>query len=292
MLRPVWIVPALLFLRMTLHAAAVLSGRIPPSISPSYCDSLCTATARLLPGGSPRLCSDTTFIVFADSPAHAGLPEWGGGGQSGDSIVIVPSKLPPIGSLQRVLQHEYIHLLLNRVCMGRRLPRWFHEGCAMHFSGELGFESRAALAWRVLSNNLPPFAAIESVNSVSAQEAAVIYAVSHATVALMQEYYGNEFIAQLIGRVCGGYTFDQAVNQLLGISYQELLNALHGAMTKRYTIVWLLGDFFLVWLGILTLAFVAWIVVRVRRRSVSRQWDSLEDESDDEKSEQQPESDS
>lgn len=50
--------------------------------------------------------------------------------------------LRPLGELKedylKVLLHEYIHWYLEKVISNA--PLWFHEGMAMHFSGQMGFE--------------------------------------------------------------------------------------------------------------------------------------------------------
>lgn len=65
-----------------------------------------------------------------------------------------PAELKSIVTLQRILLHEYIHHFI--FCFWRDAPLWFHEGMAVYFSGDMGFDREFNFARNyVLGNSRP-----------------------------------------------------------------------------------------------------------------------------------------
>ena len=56
-------------------------------------------------------------------------------------------RLPAVGrGLRQVFLHEMVHALLFQTVTETWLPTWFHEGCAMRWSGEWRFSDTVSLA--------------------------------------------------------------------------------------------------------------------------------------------------
>ncbi|MCF7793671.1 MAG: hypothetical protein K9N09_08980 [Candidatus Cloacimonetes bacterium] len=74
-----------------------------------------------------------------------------------DSIYLRnPSELKSIITLQRILLHEYIHHFISKFY--KNAPLWFHEGMAVYFSGDMGFDREFNFAKNYVLGNSRPLA--------------------------------------------------------------------------------------------------------------------------------------
>ena len=129
--------------------------------------------------------SNITLVFYRSNSEMARegvLPEWGGGGALGANTIVMPIDKPfALGQeTQRTLLHEVVHVVLNRTYPRAGIPRWFHEGAAMTFSGEISLEEQASLSLAVFLGRLVPLDSIDRVNSFNQQRAQLAYAESHA----------------------------------------------------------------------------------------------------------------
>lgn len=180
--------------------------------------------------------SEADYIPFRPSPISAGFYQ---SGPDGDWIVF------PAGAGERVVLHEYTHLLLNRGVAG--LPQWMEEGLAEFFStAQVATSKSGARTVRIgrpidehMRNlrMLEPLTAKEllqvqkqSIHYADAVQASRFYATSWALVHMlylhpvyaqhMPEFVGAVDAAtvpvEIAFRDAFGVTLDRALEQMRG----------------------------------------------------------------------------
>ena len=140
--------------------------------------------------------------------------------------------------VQRLIAHEYIHLVLDEVGNGRPLPAWLNEGLAEYYEFELGLEGKRPNATRVslfesadraksasLDGTLIPLPPLESQATWNSQtdsgRIALQYAEAHMAVRFLTETFGTLTPVDIVRRIGQGSTLASAMNTTIGISYSE-----------------------------------------------------------------------
>ena len=103
--------------------------------------------------------------------------------------------------MQAVMAHEITHELLSQLAnpFGELLPRWAHEGIAQVLSGETYLDaSEENIVWRVSTNQLLPFSAIESDFPRDPVQLRVAYAQSFSFVAWLEQQIGRARLIELV----------------------------------------------------------------------------------------------
>ena len=138
----------------------------------------------------------------------------------------------------RVITHEYVHLVLNEVSGGARLPAWLNEGLADYIEFELALDAPAPKrARRALygatdlavaaagSGELFPLTSLESrFIWASRREKAQVdlqYAQSHMAVRYVVESFGAESINDIVRSVAVGADLGDAIQQVTGLTYVD-----------------------------------------------------------------------
>lgn len=193
-----------------------------------------------------------------------------------DQVVILPARISsyPYDSLDSVVLHEIVHLALNVKAGGRPLPRWFHEGVAVSVESGWGIGSQARL---LLAAARDPH--IDEVTMLFASDAApettTAYLLSAALIEDVRRRHGPAVPGAIASRVARGESFDAAFYAETGESVDE---AAAQAWRVYRGIRWvpILTNSTGAWGLILALAFVAFVVRKVRRKR--KRWEEDEDE--------------
>ena len=163
---------------VAVHCAALSKALEPPELRLEAPDELASVAARLRAQDPRRLDSAMRLlglkesgppiqIVLSDegSPAATATPAWIAGYAYGNLgvVVLFPERTPayPHSSLEEVLYHELTHVLAARAAGGRRLPRWFNEGVALHVGRSWSLEDRSRTTWALLTESDVSLARLE-----------------------------------------------------------------------------------------------------------------------------------
>ena len=139
--------------------------------------------------------------------------------------------------VQRVLTHEYVHLVLNEVGDGSPLPAWLNEGTAGYYEFELGLKGERPNAARVefynsvdtarsasLDGTLIPLPSLESQAAWNSQDdprrIALQYAEAHMAVRFLTETFGTIAPVDMVGRIGNGSTLESSIVAVTGLSYR------------------------------------------------------------------------
>jgi len=183
--------------------------------------------------------------------------------------------------INRTCVHELVHIVLARGYGRIHIPRWFHEGMAMTLSGELSSEEQVALSKAIFTNHLLSLDTIENLNRFDRAQADLGYAISHFTVQFLIEIYGLDALPELLHASEHTRSFDNALTETVGLNQKELQQLVNTRMIARFKYLFLTSDGYLAWVGIVLLAVVAFVTIKLRNRKKRRlmeEAESLEEE--------------
>lgn len=178
----------------------------------------------------------------------------------------------PTDSLETVLEHELVHILLGRAFSGRPVPRWLQEGVAQLMAGEYTAETTATLANGVLGDNLLSLYELSRGFPKDALRAHLAYAQSADFVAYIQNQYGQKSVQILIREMASGEAFAPSIRIATGRLVDELDTEWRTRLKESpFQFAPLMSEG--VWWGLgAMLVPLAWFMVRRRNRRKVERW--------------------
>jgi len=189
---------------------------------------------------------DTIKIIIAPSTKRfyniAGntLPEWSSGAAiPSQSIILLksPRITNPDLNLEKIIVHELTHIGLYQATEGQDLMKWFNEGFAQYYSGELNMHAKILMAKRLMSNNFLKLKEIDEVFTFRKSEATLAYEEAHAAVLYLIELGGLDAVKILIDNLKQTGNMNQAMKNSINMGFDEFESKWINAMKKRY--LWL-----------------------------------------------------
>jgi hypothetical protein len=201
------------------------------------------------------------------------LPEWGGGGAIGTSLIVIPTTFKPFleQSFPQITSHEIVHAVLSRAYPSLAIPRWFHEGVAMTLSGEISFQENVIVSKAIFTNSLMPLSSIDSVNGFGRTRADLAYCQAHLAVLLLIDQYGMDVIPEILVSARKTGSFWKGVNAVLSLTPSEFEGLARKDVSSRYQLVFVFADYYAFWVGIVFLFLIAFCVAIVRKQRKMRQ---------------------
>jgi hypothetical protein len=201
--------------------------------------------ASLAPGDVP---SGAPGVVFRDHRLVVMSLSSGLGGE------------PP--DLEERLRHELAHLALDEAVGGHDLPRWFHEGFAVHFSGEDASQRTEALCIAALHDGLLGLGEVDARFPDGAAKPSLAVAEASDFVRFLLAKPLRSRFATMIERLRAGEPLDRALPLALGADLDTIELRWRKEMAKRYSFV-----------PVFTGATLLWVVVALgislRRRRIA-----------------------
>lgn len=190
--------------RMGLRPGATMDVYITPSEA---------AFHELQPGRTPDWADGTAWpnwsLIFLKSPSI----------RSGTA-----------SSLETVLDHELVHILLGQTFGGRPVPRWLQEGMAQFYSGEASWERSIALAKNDFGLAPLPLGTITTGFPPDAIQAQLAYAQSADFIAWIAGRNGEGALRTLVSELAAGAKVNDAVRASTGLSLEEANDAWLGTV--------------------------------------------------------------
>ena len=175
-------------------------------------------------------------------------------------------------SLEQVLKHELVHVLLGRAFGARPVPRWLQEGLAQLKSGEYTAETTRTLAMGTLGDNLLSLHELSRSFPKNALRAQLAYAQSADFVAYIQNVYGKQALNTLVHELARGETFSSSIRIATGDVVDDIDLAWRSRLQESpFQFAPLMEEG--VWwaLGALLVP-IAWFAVRRRNRKKIERW--------------------
>jgi hypothetical protein len=204
------------------------------------------------------------------------MPDWADG-SAWPSVGRIFLKSPSIrdgdaSSLETVLDHEIVHVLLGRAFHPRPVPRWLQEGMAQLLAREFTTEKTKILARGTLGKNLIGLHELNRGFPADPARAHLAYAQSADLVAYIQSAHGPEALPTLVREMAQGERFEVAIR----LATSQDIDALDMAWRSRlqdsgFSLTPLLDEG--IWWGLGALLVpLAWVSVKRRNRVRLDKW--------------------
>ncbi len=225
---------------------------------------------------------DTIKIIIAPSNKRfyhiAGntLPEWSSGAAIPSRSIILlksPRITNPDVNLEKIIVHELTHIGLYLATEGQDLMKWFNEGFAQYYSGELNMNAKILLAKRLMSNNFLRLKEIDEVLTFRKSEATLAYEEAHAAVLYLIELGGLDAVKILIDNLKQTGNMNQAMKHSINMGFEEFESKWIDAMKKRY--LWLvIFDYRLIISILFIMLFLAAYLLKIKStRKIKQNWE-------------------
>lgn len=224
---------------------------------------------------------DTIEICIAGSQADfdrfslGQVPDWGAATAVPvlSRIVLKSPVLKPIEkSPAEVVIHELAHLYLYHLAGKKHLPRWLDEGFAKWQSGEWSYGETFLIVRANFTNSLVPLKDIERVLSYRSGQAALAYAQSYLAVQYVIQTYGKQTFIDLVHSLATNPKIDSAFFLLLGITLAGFEKEYLDYVRRHYSVFTILGDFYLIWILVIVLFFIAVYARWRRKKKILERW--------------------
>jgi hypothetical protein len=200
----------------------------------SFGDELINTAERALNDLQREIGSDLTepakIYIYANSrdlysAMQTNEVEWVGG-QAHLSLGLIVGSIAPGDSQEigRLVPHELSHLVLEQATDNPYggVPLWFHEGLAVYNQDLVEPYFSVVLEEAALNGELIALEALASSFPADPDKALLSYAQSHSMLAYIIDTYGTEKMHELVDAFGEGITVEEAVQQALGMSVDEL----------------------------------------------------------------------
>ncbi|MFO7889591.1 MAG: peptidase MA family metallohydrolase [bacterium] len=204
------------------------------------------------------------------------MPEWSSGAAIPSQGIILlksPRITNPDVNLEIIIVHELTHIGLYQATGGKNLMKWFDEGFAQYYSGELNMNAKIHMAKRLLTNNFLTLKEIDEVLTFQKSEASLAYQEAHAAVLYLIDVGGLEAVQLVIENIYQTGNMDQALKAALGIGFEEFESEWIAAMKKRY--LWLvIFDYRLIISILFIILFFSAYLMKIRNtRKIKQNWE-------------------
>ena len=237
---------------------------------------------------------DTTISVYiADSDeefrqwAGSSMPDWGAGVALPELgvIVIKSPKFTKVGkSFRELLGHELTHIMLYRGSEGLWLPRWIHEGLAIHVSGEWNIGQDILVARAAWTNNLIHLQRLENLSEFNGAQANLAYTESYLAVSSLLKRQDKYIFADLLDLYRHNNDFDKSFRQTVGTDYAAWVADWQERTSMQYHFLLFIFDSKIFWLAVPVLIILLFIYKKRQNKITARRWkieDRLNQSGDD-----------
>ncbi|MGH7256066.1 MAG: hypothetical protein ACREI3_09845, partial [Nitrospirales bacterium] len=223
-------------------------------------------------GGEPI----RVILATASSPLASRVPSWAAGYAAGRHSVVVlfPDRVPtyPADSLESVLTHELVHVLITRTAGGRSVPRWFDEGLAMVLAREWGWEDRSRLVWAMVSGTPVSFEDLDAWFHQERGSATRAYVLAAAFLRDLIRDAGVQAPGQILALVEQGWPFDAAFQEVTSRTPAEAEALFWKNQTFWNRWVPVVTSSVTLWMGITLLTLFAYRKQRRRTAAIRKRW--------------------
>lgn len=203
------------------------------------------------------------------------IPDWGAGVAllEHNRIVIKSPKYMKTGkSFRELIGHELTHIMLDRASGGRWLPRWIHEGLAMHVSGEWSIGQDILVARAAWTKNLIHLHRLEGMSIFNGAKANLAYTESYLAVSSLLRGEEPFLLADLLALYRDTNDFLHSFRVVVGTDYSRWIGDWYERTSMQYHLLLFIFDWKLFWLA-LPLLIVFLFLLKIRQNAkTKRRW--------------------
>ena len=242
------------------------------------------ALAKLLshPLGEPI---DLRFVwspedMAALAPADAPPPRYATGvsypAQRVAIVALADARSSNEANATETLAHELAHVALAEATGDAPLPRWFHEGFAIHAAGERSLARYEVLAEAAAFRRLISLDALDSHFADESFDVTLAYAESADVLRFLARDGDRLRFVSLLERARVGVPFDRALGDAYGIDLRKLDYEWRGDAAKRFAFLPIFTGGSIVWVALAVVFAFGWARKRREAKATLAKWDAEE----------------
>ena len=192
------------------------------------------------------------------------VPDWGVGFANAENNVIYlksPRLVKYLLPVEQIFQHEYVHIVLGQKINTGNIPRWFNEGTAMYFSGEMMPRDIFQITVATILDQHIPLTDLERSFPVHEKQAQLAYLESQLAVLLIIQNIRESGFQNLLDHYAQHRNFDYALLSYLGMERPLFYRYFERQLKSKYGWASLL-NYATLWWGILSLFFVFVLIIK------------------------------
>lgn len=225
---------------------------------------------------------DTVITVYlADSEREfrellgSSVPDWGAGTaipEKGLIIIKSPKYIRTGRSFRELLGHELAHIMLHRAAGGRWLPRWIHEGVAMHVSGEWDIGQDILVARAAWTGNLIQLQLLENLSQFNGAKANLAYTESYLAASSLLKRGDRYILADLLDMYRKNGDFYGSFRIAVGTDYVSWISNWFERTSMQYHLLLFIFDSKIFWI-LVPLFFIFLVIYKQKQnRKIRRRW--------------------
>lgn len=227
----------------------------------------------------------TAEAFMDEQPRGARVPEWAAGvAHPGHNLIVLKSPRAikgPQPHYERIFIHELSHIALAGALHRSRIPKWLHEGFAIHEAGEWSIGREAVLTRAALNRSIIPFDELMRSFPVGESRARVAYAQSADLVGYLLGRFGSDAFARFLEELGSGHDPYAASRAAFSLSLVAIEEDWARHVSRRYAWVWVpvVTSSMTIWF-VATLLFLLGYVRKRRQSNLRLEMWEIEDELD------------
>jgi len=203
------------------------------------------------------------------------IPRWSDGiaVPTRNTIILKSAKwMPPETDNEAIAIHELTHIILNRATHVNPIPRWFHEGIAVYYSGEKGYASSTLVSKALVTNSIIPLNDIDEVLRFHKDKAQLAYQQSYLAIDYLFRQYGSDAVKKIIFMLGEGLDLNQAFIEVLDLDLWEFEEEWYEHVKRKYRWHFLVEFDNYLWVLILALFIIGFMIIRRRNKRTIQRW--------------------
>jgi hypothetical protein len=174
------------------------------------------------------------------------------------------------------LAHELAHVALAEATDDAPLPRWFHEGFAIHAAGERSIARYQVLAEAAAFRRLIALDVLDQHFGDESFDVTLAYAESADILRFLSRDGDRQRFVSLLERVRVGVPFDRALGDAYGLDLRKLDYEWRGDAAKRFAFLPIFTGGSVVWVALAVVFAFGWARKRREAKATLARWDAEE----------------
>ncbi len=220
--------------------------------------------------------------MAALAPADAPPPRYATGvsypAQRLAIVALADPRSPGREVARETLVHELAHVALAEAAGDASIPRWFHEGFAIHAAAERSLARYEVLAEAAAFRRMIPLETLDEHFADESFDVTLAYAEAGDVLRFLTRDGDRARFVSLLERLRVGVPFDRALGDAYGIDLRKLDYEWRGDAAKRFAFLPILTGGSLLWVVLAVVFVFGWARKRREAKATLARWDAEEAE--------------
>ena len=199
-----------------------------------------------------------------------------------NKIIIKDPKFSHINfsKFEQVVEHELNHLMINRIDVNNKIPRWFKEGFAMLIANESSLAHKIKVIKHLNAGTLYKLDDLYIFKNLTQYEYNLAYAQSVLYVEALENMYGKNLFLNIIENLKNNVNFTDAIYILTNKQIAQLEENIKEYLKNKYRWIQLINFSDLLFSIMPLLLVIGFIIKSFKVKKIKKQWE-IEEELED-----------